>query len=182
MSNYYDSNKATIANARPLTGAMDEQQHFPSEGLYLGDFISGSIVHPALFDLTEPKGLCFLYQDEDERKRSNNCLERLAWRIAMTVPSNLCDIILYNGGFPGDSFSAHECINKYVFGERKEKVYFDGNADAFVALLNGIYASIAERMSEIRLAGKNNLQELNETLGRDARLKYTFLILTELHR
>lgn len=182
MASYYDSNKATIANARSMQAGADEELHFPSEGLYLGDLKGGSIELPALFDITESKGLCFLYNNENDRKRVNTCLERLAWRIAMTVPSNLCDIILYNGGYPGDSFSAHTRINKYVFADRKDRVYFDGNADAFSALLNDIYASIADRMSTIRLAGKSNLQELNEALGRDARLKYTFIILTDFPR
>ena len=57
MSGYYDSNKATIANAHSLHPANDEQQHFPEEGLYLGELTGGSMELPALFDLTENKGL-----------------------------------------------------------------------------------------------------------------------------
>lgn len=182
MASYYDSNKATIANARPLHPSNEEQQHFPEEGLYLGGLTGGSMELPALFDLTENKGLCILYNNENDRQRANACLERLAWRLAMTVPSNLCDLVLYNGGYPGDSFNAHARINKYVFGDRKERVFFDGNADAFATLLNDIYASIADRVSTIRLAGKSNLQELNESLGRDARLKYNFFIITDFPR
>lgn len=182
MPSYYDSNKATLANARPLHPSSDVQQHFPEEGLYLGELTGGSMELPALFDLTENKGLCILYNSENDRKRANTCLERVAWRLAMTVPSNLCDLILYNGGYPGDSFNAHARINKYVFGDRKERVFFDGNADVFATLLNEVYASIADRMSTIRLAGKDNLKELNESLGRDARLKYTFFIITDFPR
>ena len=179
---YYDANKATLANARPIQARSDEQQHFPKEGLYLGELKGGTAELPALFDLTESKGLCFLYNNERDRKRINLCLERLAWRLAMTLPSNLCDLILYNGGNPGDAFSAHARINKYVCGNRKERVFFEGNADAFTSLVNDIYGSIAERMSTIRLAGKNSLQELNESLGNDARLKYTFLVITDFPR
>lgn len=182
MASYYDSNKATIANAHPLHPSNDEQQHFPEEGLYIGELTGGSMELPALFDLTENKGFCILYDNENDRRRANACLERLAWRLAMTVPSNLCDLVLYNGGYPGDSFNAHARINKYVFDDRKDRVFFDGNAEAFTALLNKVYASIADRVTTIRLAGKTNLQELNESLGRDARLKYTFFIITDFPR
>ena len=182
MASYYDSNKPTIANSRPLHPSNDEQQHFPEEGLYLGELTGGSMELPALFDLTENKGFCILYDNENDRRRANACLERLAWRVAMTVPSNLCDLVLYNGGYPGDSFNAHARINKYVFGDRKERVFFDGNADTFATLLNEIYASIADRKSTIQLAGKSNLQELDESLGKDARLKYTFFIITDFPR
>lgn len=182
QGSYYDANKATLANARPLPAGSDEQQHFPKEGLYLGELKGGTAELPALFDLTESKGLCFLYNNERDRKRVNLCLERLAWRLAMAVPSNLCDLILYNGGNPGDAFIAHARINKYVCGNRKERVFFEGNVDAFASLVNDIYGSIADRMSTIRLAGKNSLQELNESLGNDARLKYTFLVITDFPR
>lgn len=182
QGSYYDANKATLANARPLQADSKEQQHFPKEGLYLGELTGGTAEIPALFDITESKGLCFLYNNEHDRKRVNLLLERLAWRLAMTVPSNLCDLVLYNGGNPGDAFSAHARINKHICGNRKERVFFEGNADAFASLANDIYASIADRMSTIRLAGKSSLQELNESLGKDARLKYTFLIITDFPR
>lgn len=182
MASYYDSNKATIANARLLHPSNDEQQHFPSEGLYLGELTGGSVELPALYDLSAGKGLCLLYTDTNGRDAVNRLLERLAWRIALTVPSNLCDIILYNGGNPGDAFNAHTRINKYVFDNRADRVFFDGKADEFRLLMNEVYASIVDRMSTIRLAGKKDLVELNESLGKEARLKYQFIILTDFPR
>ena len=181
VKNYYDTNKATVANSASYDFG-DDVQHFPSEGLYLGTLDVPNVVMPALYDLSLNKGLCFLYKTEDDRQNVNTCLEHLVWRIAMTVPSNLCDIVLYNGGNPGDAFNAHSRINKYIFGDRKEKVYFDGNMDVFQALLNDIYASIIDRMSTIKCAGKQNLVELNDSLGSDARLKYQFIVLTDFPR
>lgn len=182
MASYYDSNKATIANARSLKNDADAVQHFPSEGLYLGDLAGGNVEIPALYDLNEKDGLCFFYKDDADRARVNQCIERLVWRLALCVPSNLCDLILYNGGAPGDAFSVHTRINKYVFGERSERVFFDSSMQEFSVLLNEVYASIVERMSTIRMAGKKNLVELNESLGRDARLKYQFIFLTDFPR
>lgn len=178
MANYYDSNKATVANSKGfLLG--DREQHFPSEGLYLGDLTGGNITLPALYDLSDGKGLCFLYNNEQTQRQASACLERLACRIALTVPSNLCDLVLYNGGDPSDAFMAHSRMNKYIMGDRKERFFFDGNLSAFMELLNDTYASVIERMSSIRCAGKRDLVELNESLGNDARLKYQFIVLTD---
>lgn len=178
MANYYDSNKATVANSKGfLLG--NQEQHFPSEGLYLGDLLSGSSMLPALYDLSCGKGLCFLYKDEHSQLQANTCLERLACRIALSVPSHLCDLVIYNGGDPSDAFMVHSRMNKHIMGNRKERIFFDGNLDAFMELLNETYASIIERMSSIRLAGKRDLVELNESLGNDARLKYQFFILAD---
>ena len=178
MANYYDSNKATIANSKGfLLG--NQEQHFPSEGLYLGDLTGGNITLPALYDLSDGKGLCFLYNNEQTQRQASACLERLACRIALTVPSNLCDLVLYNGGDPSDAFMAHSRMNKYIMGDRKERFFFDGNLSAFMELLNDTYASVIERMSSIRCAGKRDLVELNESLGNDARLKYQFIVLTD---
>lgn len=182
MASYYDTNPATIANARNLLPASDAVQHFPSEGLYLGDLSGGNVELPALYDLRESNGLCFLYKNESDRIKVNSCLEQLVWRLAMTVPANLCELVLYNGGNPGDSFSVHTRINKYLFDDRREKVYFDDTADAFIAKLNEIYVSIVDRMSTIRFAGKKDLVELNESLGHDARLKYDFIVMTDFPR
>lgn len=181
MIGYYDKNKATIANSAAFT-ASDEEQHFPHEGLFLGMLTGGKVDIPALLDLSEEKGLCLLYNNESGRQQANTCLERLAWRIALTVPSNLCDIVLYNGGNPGDTFTAHMRINKYIMGDRKESIFFDGNADRFMEILNESYTSIIDRMSTIRCAGKNNLVELNDSLGQEARLKYQFIVLTDFPR
>lgn len=128
MKNYYESNKTTVANSVSFDFG-DDIQHFPVEGLYLGTLTVPNIEMPALYDLSLNKGLCFLYKTEESRQSVNTCLERLAWRIAMTVPSNLCDIILYNGGNPGDAFNAHTRIDKYIFGDRREKIYFDDSVN-----------------------------------------------------
>ena len=179
MASYYDSNKATSANSKDFILDGSEQQHFPFEGLYIGELGGGKASMPALVDICEVKAFCMLYDSAETRLRVNQCLERLAWRLAITVPANLCDIVLYNGGNPGDAFNTHSRLNKYIVGDRDERVFFDGNAEAFAHLVDEAYASIVQRMSAINCAGKRSLVELNESLGRDARLKYQFFILTD---
>lgn len=182
MSSYYDNNKPTVANSCGLNLMEEQIPHFPTEGLYIGTLSGGSVALPALYDIRETKGLCFLYNSDQSRQQVNICIEILVWRIALTTPANLCDLILYNGGNPGEAFNAHSRINKYLFGDRKERIFFDGNYETFNILLNEVYSSIIDRMSTIRCAGKRDLVELNETLGNDARIKYQFIVLTDFPR
>ncbi len=179
MASYYDSNKATTANSRSFILDRSETQHFPFEGIYLGTLEGGAAELPALVDLEEVKGFCMLYNSSDTRVRVNHCMEKLAWRIAVTVPSNLCDIVLYNGGNPGDAFNTHARLNKYLVGDRDERVFFDGNAESFDRVVDEAYTSIVQRMSAVNCAGKRSLVELNESLGKDAKMKYMFFILTD---
>lgn len=179
MANYYDSNKATSANSRDFILNGSDEQHFPFEGLYIGSLTGGNIELPALIDICEVKAFCMLYNSEGTRARVNHVLEKLAWRIAITVPANLCEIVLYNGGNAGDSFNTHSRLNRYLVGDRDDRVLFDGNADVFDKVVSDAYTSIVQRMSAINCAGKRSLVELNESLGRDARMKYQFFILTD---
>ena len=71
MASYYDSNKATLANAKEFCLENMGEQHFPTEGLYLGKLSGGAMEVPALFDLDEGKGLCFLYDSNQNRERVN---------------------------------------------------------------------------------------------------------------
>ena len=182
MPSYYDSNKATSANSRNLILSDSEKQHFPFEGLYVGSLTGGKMELPALIDICEVKAFCMLYNSEETRKHVNHVLEKLAWRIAITVPANLCEIVLYNGGIAGDSFNTLSRLNRYLVGNREQRVLFDGNADVFDEVVSDAYASIVQRMSAINCAGKRSLVELNESLGRDARMKYQFFILTDFPR
>ena len=182
MASYYDSNKATSANSRYFILNGSEEQHFPFEGLYVGSLSGGDMELPALVDICEVKAFCMLYNSEDTRTKVNHVLEKLAWRIAITVPANLCEIVLYNGGIAGDSFNTHSRLSQYLVGDRNERVLFDGNADVFDKVVSEAYASIVQRMSAINCAGKRTLVELNESLGRDARMKYQFFILTDFPR
>ena len=182
MASYYDSNKKTSANSKDIMLSNFDEQHFPFEGLYIGSLSGGNMELPALIDICEIKAFCMLYNNEETRTRVNRVLEKLAWRIAITVPANLCEIVMYNGGNPGDSFNTHSRLNKYLVANREERVFFDGNAEEFSKIVDDAYASIVQRMSAINCAGKRTLVELNESLGRDARYKYQFFILTDFPR
>lgn len=179
MPSYYDTHNATTANSRRFLPEEGETQHFPVEGLYFGELAGGSTELPALHDLNEGRGLNIMYSDASTREQANRTIERIAWRIALTVPSNLCDMILFNGGKPGDAFTSLSRMNKYLFGNREDKLFYDGNLQEFSALLQDVYKSINERMQIVNMEGKSSLYELNESLGTDAKLKYTFILLTD---
>lgn len=178
MPDYYSKNKKTIANCSDFFVSENEEQHFPVEGLYIGELLAGNENFPALVDLQEIKGLCFLHNNEKSRTKVNQCLERLVWRIALAVPSNLCDIIMYVGDNIANINSCSK-IDSYLLDNRKETIFFDGNSDKFSSLLEDAYNSIVERLSIIKGEGKRNLVELNASLGNDARIKYRFFIIND---
>ena len=183
MASYYDSNKATSANSRYFILNGSDEQHFPFEGLYIGSLSGGEMELPALIDICEVRAFCMLYNNEETRSCVNRVLEKLAWRLAITVPANLCEIVLYNGGNPGDSFNTQQSLlNKYLVGERDNRVLFDAYSGEFSRVVDEAYASIVQRMSAINCASKHTLVQFNESLGRDARIKYQFFILSDFPR
>lgn len=183
MISYYDTHEKTIGNSGDFKITEETQQGFPYSGLYFGTLRGEQFEAPALIDFTESNGLCFLYNSEDGRQNANRCIERLAWRIAALVPSNLCDLVLFNGGYPGDSFNSHSLINPKLFDQREQKVFYDGTIDLFNKLLDEIYGSIVSRMSTIGCSNQGSLVELNKTEGKNASIKYQFIFLTDFpHR
>lgn len=176
---YYVSHTRTIANSIELAVQKEEQPHFPDEGLCIGSLRLSDTQLPALIDLFESKGLCFLYDSANQREIVNRCLERIAWRMSLCLPTNLCEFIVYNGGNPGDNFNTLNKLPQSFF-KTKHKVLFDANSEEFTTVLSLIYQEIAERITTIKDFDKSNLFELNESEGADARIKYTILTISDL--
>ena len=178
---YYATHTKTIANNIELAVNLEEKPHFPDEGLCIGLLKTTNSQFPALIDLFHSKGLCFLYDSDGNKMRVNNCLEQLAWRIALCLPPDQCEFLVFNGGNPGDSFNSLIKLNKLLF-KASEKVMFDANNEEFTKHLSQLYRELAERISCIRDAGLNNLYELNIREGVNARFKYTFLFISDFAR
>ena len=182
MPDFYDKVKKTMANAGDFVFADGETSHFPLEGVFIGKLYGPKLEIPALIDLQEKSSVCFLYNSSQIRASVNHCIERLVWRLASCLPPKQCQFLLYNGGPAGSSFKSHLLINDFLFKENTPKVYIDGSADKFGRRLEEIYDSILPRMSAISIANKTNLIELNESLGKDAKIPFQFIILTDFPR
>lgn len=178
---YYTSHTRTVANSIELTANLEDKPHFPDEGLCIGSLNLPNTQLPALIDLFTSKGLCFLYDSDNHRKTVNNCLENIAWRIALCLPSELCDFVVYNGGNPGDCFNSLNKLNKSLF-KSSDKVMFDANNEEFTKHLSSVYQELAARITNVKDAGFTNLFELNRNEGVDAKFKYTFLFISDFTR
>ena len=178
---YYTSHTRTVANSIELTANLEDKPHFPDEGLCIGSLNLPNTQLPALIDLFTSKGLCFLYDSDNHRKTINNCLENIAWRIALCLPSELCDFVVYNGGNPGDCFNSLNKLNKSLF-KSSDKVMFDANNEEFTKHLSSVYQELAARITNVKDAGFTNLFELNRNEGVDAKFKYTFLFISDFTR
>ena len=176
---YYDSNPMTAANSPEFILDDSTASGFPSDGIFVGMLKGPQIEVPALVDLLEAKGLCLLYNSARMKESANRCIERLVWRLAVSLPIKNTEFILYSGGAPGNVFTTHTLINDGLFEVNTPKVYFEGSAEQFGKRLDKLYDSIIARMSAISCAGKSNLVELNESLGKDAQLNYEFIFLAD---
>lgn len=176
--NYYASHKKTIANNIEIAINLEDQPHFPDEGLCIGALNMPDGPFPALIDLFSAKGTCFLYDSTKTRNEVNLCLERIAWRLALCLPTELCEFLVYNGGNPGENFNSLNQIHKSLFMS-SSKVLFDADSEEFTKHLSSTYRNLATRVGVIRDAGKANLYELNESEGSDARIKYTFIYISD---
>lgn len=180
MPDFYDNVKKTVANAPDFFLPEDAVPHFPNEGLFVGKLFGPKIEIPALVDLLERQSLCFLYNSPQTKEQVNHCLERLVWRIAACLSPKLCRLLIYNGGQPGSVFNSHLLINDFLFQENSTKVYLAGSADKFGKQLDAIYDSILPRMSAISIANKSSLVDLNEALGKEAKIPFQFIFLTDI--
>ena len=178
---YYTSHTRTVANSIELAANLEDKPHFPDEGLCIGSLNLPNTQLPALIDLFTSKGLCFLYDSDNHRKTVNNCLENIAWRIALCLPSELCEFVVYNGGNPGDCFNSLNKLNKSLF-KSSDKVMFDANSKEFTKHLSSVYQELAARITNVKDAGFTNLFELNQNEGVDAKFKYTFLFISDFTR
>lgn len=75
MADYYSNNIKTCANYKDFILTDEFKQHFPSEGLYIGNLRGNQVDMPPLVDLSNINGLCFLYNNDDSRNKANCCLE-----------------------------------------------------------------------------------------------------------
>ena len=175
---YYATHKKTVANSLGLAVNLEEDPHFPDEGICIGSLNAPNVQFPALIDLLYSKGFCFLYDSTENREMVNLCLERIAWRLALCLPIDQCEFLVYNGGSPGENFSSLNSLDKSLF-RSSNKVLFDANADEFSKALSSIYLEIATRITEIKESGKSNLFELNESKGNDTKTKYTLIFVSD---
>ena len=181
MTDYYAKHIKTAANSIDLVVNPEEVPHFPDEGLCIGSLCLPNVQIPALIDLFGSKGLCFLYDTDNNRKLVNNCLEQVTWRIALCSPPEQCEFVIYNGGNPGDSFNSLNKLNKSLF-KSSDKVMFDAHSEAFTKYLSQVYQELAARISNIKDSGFTNLYELNQHEGVNAKFKYTFLFISDFTR
>ncbi len=167
----------TVANSIEIT-IKEETPHFPKEGGCIGSLSSPKTVFPALIDLFGNRGTCFLYDSSDNRRKVNNCVERIAWRMALSMPFGLCEFLIYNGGTPGENFSSLNRLPKSFF-KSSQKVLFDADSEELTRKLSDIYRDLATRQFAIKDSGKNDISEMNENEVADAKLKYTFVFLSD---
>ena len=176
---YYTTHPKSPSNSPDLMLDDGDGSIFPKGGFYIGGLLGAQVEIPALVDLLEIKALCFLYNSQTTKESVNRCIERMVWRLALTIPVKHIEFLLYGGGAPGSVFATHTLINNNLFEDNTPKIYFEGSGEQFGKRLDNIYDSIMARLSVVNYAGKSNLVEQIESSGEDSPLKYEFIILAD---
>lgn len=177
---FYDKFKKTIANSVDIADCDEQESAFPKDGVCIGTFSANNIQFPALLDFLQ-KGTCFVYDSVQTQRKINDCLEKIVWRLALSVPVQLAEFVVYNGGIPGDNFISLDKFDRTLF-RSAQKVLYDGNYPEFRNILTEIYNEIPARRRAIYDSEKSNLYELNESEGDAANIKYIFLFVSDFTR
>lgn len=179
VEDYYKTTHKTSANSKDFELVEQDFDVFPKEGIYIGEFESVTDDKlPALIDLCGTKGNCFLYNSKENRRLINNCLERIAWRIALSLPVGLCEFLIYDGGFPGENFGSLNRLPNSFF-RSSQNVLFDADSEEFTKNLSNIYRELATKQYAIKDSGKNTISEMNDSEVSDAKIKYTFVFISD---
>lgn len=168
----------TIADSITIDVNQKEKPHFPKEGLCIGALQAPNAIFPALIDLRTVNGVCFLYDSDETKETVNNCLERIAWRMALCLPVNLCEFLVYNGGKVGANFRSLSQLHNTFFSS-SQKILFDADEEEFAKTLASVYRNLAPRQYAIKGLGKNDISEMSERDMMDSRLKYSSIFVSD---
>lgn len=177
MSKYYLTQEKTTANSSEFLLSEESHQRFPVDGFFIGTLRNKDVEIPALVDFKVIRGVGFLYNSDETRKTANNCIERLLWRIACSIPSKLCSFLIYNGESLGEAFNFTSLLDKRLL--HNGTIFNPATENKFSSSIDEIIAEITKRTLEIGLEGKKNLVELNEHKGDKAEKKYHFVFISD---
>ena len=97
VEDYYKTTHKTSANSKDFELVEQDFDVFPREGIYIGEFesVTGDKL-PALIPLDKTNGICFLTTPQN-RHVINNVIQKIVFRIALSMPPELCKLLLFEG-------------------------------------------------------------------------------------
>ncbi|GHU77044.1 hypothetical protein FACS189414_3810 [Bacteroidia bacterium] len=175
LTDYYKTNKPTIANSKGIDLTLTDKSNFPEEGIYIGEFesIIGHKV-PALIPLEQTNGLCFLTH-LGNRELIHQSMQAIALRLLLSLPCGLCKFTLYDGTGLGTNLITLSNISPKIKGEN---ILTD--SDELKRALNAAKTDIPNIIQKVlghKYFGKS-LIEYNQEAGELAK-PYHFIFITD---
>ena len=175
---FYKNKQPTIASSKKFDLSLDETSHFPTEGIYIGEFesLTGHKA-PALIPLEQTNGLCFLTHFEN-RELILKTMQSIALRLAMSLPTGLCKFTLYDGTGLGQNLISLSNISPKIKGEN-----ILADPDELKRALNAAKTEIPNIIQKVlghKYLGKS-LIDYNKEAGELAK-PYHFLFITDFPR
>lgn len=170
---YYREHKKTAANSEDLS--LSSLSVFPKEGIYIGDFVSASgNTAPALIPIEKSNGLCFLTSKENE-KQVKITMQMIALRLACSLQTGLCKMILYDGENVGSELIQLANLNPAIIGNG-----IIDNPQELYNKLEEVRKNISYTIQKVLGASfaDKTLIDYNQTAGELAK-PYTFIVISD---
>ena len=149
---FYTEFKSTVTNTKEIDVSLAETTVFP-ESVYVGELkLSSGTKVPALLPLKEVNGLCLLTTPENAQM-VHNCMQTIALRMLLSLPSGQCKLTLYDGMGLGANLIGLSNLSSKIKGEN---ILTDSDElkRALIAINNDI-SNIVQKVLGTRYAGKS---------------------------
>ena len=118
VEDYYKTTHKASANSRDFELVEQDFDVFPREGIYIGEYesVTGNRI-PALIPLDQTNGVCFLTTPDNE-KEVKQVMQMMVLRLACSMPSEKCRMILYDGEGRGSELILLSELSDLIKGEK----------------------------------------------------------------
>lgn len=148
-NDYYLEYQKNAANSDELL--QKPSSSFPLDGIMIGDFVSNTgDITPALIPIDQTNGICFLSSPNNE-KEVKRTIQMMALRIIASVPSSMCNMILYDGQGAGSELIYLSGLSSLIKGDfilgtleelkEKLKIASQGITDTIQKILGAKYCN-----------------------------------------
>lgn len=174
VEDYYKTTHKASANSRDFELVEQDFDVFPREGIYIGEFesVTGNRI-PALIPLDQTNGVCFLTTPDNE-KEVKRVMQMMALRLACSMPSEKCRMILYDGEGRGYELNLLSKLSDLIKGNK-----IIDRLDGLKEKLEEVDIEMSDTIQALQLGYKYETHVEYDFAGGEKSLPYTFIIIAD---
>lgn len=174
VEDYYKTTHKTSANSKDFELVEQDFDVFPKEGIYIGEFesLKGDRL-PALIPLDQTNGVCFLTTPDNE-KEVKQVMQMMVLRLACSMPSEKCRMILYDGEGRGSELILLSELSDLIKGEK-----IIDRPDTLKEKLKAVDEEMSHTVQALQLGYKYKTHVEYDMAGGEKSLPYTFVVIAD---